>query len=82
MYDDLTNAYQPPKNISALQLGEILADGTILKNSPVNIVMKSLNRHGLIAGATGSGKTKTMQVLCEQLSLAGVPSLVMDGFVA
>jgi uncharacterized protein len=78
MYDDLNSAYQAPKDMISLQLGEILAEGRVLKNSPVNIVLKSLNRHGLIAGATGSGKTKTMQVLCEQLSLAGVPSLVMD----
>ncbi|CAG0910022.1 unnamed protein product, partial [Cyprideis torosa] len=40
--------------------------------------MKSLNRHGLIAGATGTGKTKSLQVIAEQLSLQGVPSLMMD----
>ena len=62
----------------ALLLGGIVLDGKLLSEAPVNLVLKSLNRHGLIAGATGSGKTKTMQVLAEQLSLAGVPSLVMD----
>ena len=44
----------------------------------VRIPMSTLNRHGLIAGATGTGKTKTLQILAEQLSEQGVPSLVMD----
>lgn len=37
-----------------------------------------MNRHGLIAGATGTGKTKTVQLMCEQLSDAGVPTVMMD----
>lgn len=77
MYDDLRRPYQV-NDVSVLQLGSILMDGQVLSEAPVNLVLKSLNRHGLIAGATGSGKTKTVQVLAEQLSLAGVPSLVMD----
>jgi uncharacterized protein len=77
MNDDLRTAYQA-RDLPLLQLGGILLDGNLLPDSPVNLVLKSFNRHGLIAGATGTGKTKTMQVLCEQLSLAGVPSLVMD----
>lgn len=44
----------------------------------VRIPLRTLNRHGLIAGATGTGKTKTLQILAEQLSAKGVPSLVMD----
>lgn len=44
----------------------------------VRIPLGTLNRHGLIAGATGTGKTKTLQILAEQLSAKGVPSLVMD----
>ncbi|MFA6303201.1 MAG: helicase HerA-like domain-containing protein [Legionella sp.] len=77
MYDDLRKPYQAG-TLPVLQLGGILVDGKLLADGPVNLVLKSLNRHGLIAGATGSGKTKTIQVLSEQLSLAGVPSLVMD----
>ena len=44
----------------------------------VRIPLKTLNRHGLIAGATGTGKTKSLQIIAEQLSSVGVPSLVMD----
>lgn len=55
----------------------------MVNKKPVNghqilISTKSLNRHGLIAGATGTGKTKSLQVMVEELSLKGVPSLVMD----
>jgi DNA helicase HerA-like ATPase len=60
----------------------ILGTG-ILNNEPISqaqikIPLKTLNRHGLIAGATGTGKTKTLQVIAEQLSLNGVPSVLMD----
>lgn len=78
MYDDLRNAYQKNPELPSLQVGGIMADTHLITDAPVNLVLKAFNRHGLIAGATGSGKTKSMQVLCEQLSLAGVPCLVMD----
>lgn len=61
----------------------ILLGAAILENEPVGetqvkIPLKTLNRHGLIAGATGTGKTKTIQVLSEQLSNFGIPVLMMD----
>lgn len=77
MYNELRAAYQQ-LDLPTLQLGGIIMKDKLLPQSPVNLVLKSFNRHGLIAGATGTGKTKTMQVLCEQFSLLGVPSLVMD----
>lgn len=77
MYDDLKNPYQSG-TLPTLDIGGILLNNKLIPDAPVNLVLKSLNRHGLIAGATGSGKTKSIQVLTEQLSLAGVPSLVMD----
>ncbi len=59
-------------------LGGAMLDGEAIADTHIKIPLKTLNRHGLIAGATGTGKTKTLQVLSEQLSLKGIPSLVMD----
>lgn len=59
-------------------LGGAMLDGEALANAPVKIPLKTLNRHGLIAGATGTGKTKTIQVLSEQLTSFGIPVLMMD----
>lgn len=75
--EDIIKAYKTGE-LTSLQLGSIIFHNELLPNAPVNLCLSSFNRHGLIAGSTGSGKTKTMQVLSEQLSLAGVPSLVMD----
>ncbi|WP_264566554.1 DUF853 domain-containing protein [Flavobacterium sp. N3904] len=62
----------------SITLGGAILDGETLSNTPVKIPLKTLNRHGLIAGATGTGKTKTIQVLSEQLSSFGIPVLMMD----
>jgi DNA double-strand break repair helicase HerA and related ATPase len=59
-------------------LGGAMLDGSPLANTLVKVPLKTMNRHGLIAGATGTGKTKTLQVISEQLSEKGVPVLLMD----
>jgi uncharacterized protein len=62
----------------AALLGAAVLDGEIQDGVAVRIPLKTMNRHGLIAGATGTGKTKTLQRLTEMLSEASVPVLVMD----
>lgn len=59
-------------------LGAPKLEGEIMTNTFIKVPLKTLNRHGLIAGATGTGKTKTLQIIVEQLSSKGVPCLVMD----
>lgn len=59
-------------------MGAAKLEGEVLTDHFVRIPLKTMNRHGLIAGATGTGKTKTLQVIIEQLSAQGVPCLVMD----
>ncbi|MDG1278359.1 MAG: DUF853 family protein [Algoriphagus sp.] len=59
-------------------LGTGILDGESINGAQIKIPLKTLNRHGLIAGATGTGKTKTLQVIAEQLSLKGIPSVLMD----
>jgi uncharacterized protein len=59
-------------------LGTGILDGEPVTGAQIKVPLKTLNRHGLIAGATGTGKTKTLQVIAEQLSLKGIPSVLMD----
>lgn len=59
-------------------LGAAMLDGKPVKETFIRIPLSTLNRHGLIAGATGTGKTKTLQILAEQMSQKGIPTLVMD----
>lgn len=62
----------------SITIGAAMLDGQPIANAHVKIPLKTLNRHGLIAGATGTGKTKTLQVLAENLSEKGIPVLLMD----
>ena len=59
-------------------LGKAKLDGEIVEEAEISIALKTMNRHGLIGGATGTGKTKSLQIIAEQLSLKGVPTLLMD----
>src|SRR6056297_820927 len=61
-----------------ITMGAAMLDQEAVTNALVKIPLKTLNRHGLIAGATGTGKTKTLQVLAENLSDKGIPVLLMD----
>ncbi|MEU8958776.1 helicase HerA-like domain-containing protein [Streptomyces sp. NPDC048518] len=62
----------------ALDLGALLWDGRCRADAPVRIPLPMLNRHGLVAGATGTGKTKTLQLIAEQLAAQGVPVFLAD----
>src|SRR5208283_1970786 len=76
----------PAKRISAgyavegqaLELGTVVVDGEADPTAQIRIPLATINRHGLVAGATGTGKTKTLQLIAEQLSAAGVPVLMAD----
>jgi uncharacterized protein len=62
----------------SLVIGSAMHDGELFNDQRVQVPLSILNRHGLIAGATGTGKTKTLQLLAGQLSKAGVPVFAAD----
>src|SRR5918994_1957471 len=61
-----------------LDLGRGVHDGKVVEEAAVRLPLATSNRHGLIAGATGTGKTRTLQLLAEQLSAAGIPVVAAD----
>ena len=58
--------------LPTIVLGKALYQDGVIHSSPIQIPLKSLNRHGLIAGATGTGKTKTLQLMAEEIGRAHV----------
>jgi hypothetical protein len=63
---------------AALELGALVLEGEAHPEARIRMPLSMLNRHGLVAGATGTGKTKTLQLIAEQLSDAGVPVFLAD----
>jgi DNA helicase HerA-like ATPase len=67
-----------PAGRPTITLGAVVHEGVIAPEPLVGIPLSMMNRHGLVAGATGTGKTKTLQLMAEQLSRAGVPVFLAD----
>jgi DNA helicase HerA-like ATPase len=80
MGNDISAAVAPGYQFEgvSLELGGLMLNATDLSDVHIRIPLAMLNRHGLVAGATGTGKTKTLQLMAEQLSAAGVPVFAAD----
>lgn len=64
--------------LPTIYLGGGVYNGEIIADAKVNLPLRMMNRHGLVTGATGSGKTRTLQLMAEQLSAAGIPVFMPD----
>jgi uncharacterized protein len=73
---EITEAYETKGG--AVELGTAMLDGALVPGAGVRLPLATMNRHGLVAGATGTGKTRTLQVIAEQLSTAGVAVFTAD----
>src|ERR1041384_2069011 len=62
----------------AIDVGYVIREGSPTKDLPIRVPLRMMNRHGMIAGSTGTGKTRTLQLLAEGLSRAGVPVFLAD----
>jgi uncharacterized protein len=78
--DSFVAAIQAGYNFSGanIVLGGAMLDGEAIPSLQIKVPLQTMNRHGLIAGATGTGKTKSLQAIAEQLAANGVPCLLMD----
>lgn len=74
--ESITRSYSPSG--ASIYLGAGIFQTEIVAEAKVNLPLRMMNRHGLVTGATGSGKTRTLQLLAEQLSAAGVPVFMPD----
>jgi uncharacterized protein len=72
----INNSYTT--SLPSIYLGAGILNGEIIAEAKVNLPLRMMNRHGLVTGATGSGKTRTLQLIAEQLSAAGVPVFMPD----
>jgi len=62
----------------SIDIGHVLRDGDAAAELPIRVPLRMMNRHGMIAGSTGTGKTRTLQLMAEGLSRAGVPVFLAD----
>ncbi len=74
--DEMTTGYALDE--PSIVIGSPMLEGELYNEARVQVALSMMNRHGLIAGATGTGKTKTLQLLAGELSKAGVPVFISD----